>query len=47
MAPLWTFRPNFNRLLTDIQFIQYLFLLFVLFNSSLALYEDQVGKFDW
>ncbi|OXU30919.1 hypothetical protein TSAR_001886 [Trichomalopsis sarcophagae] len=41
------FRGNFNRLFTDSQFLQCLILLFSLFNLSLCLYEDQVGKFDW
>ncbi|XP_012286292.1 ER membrane protein complex subunit 1 isoform X2 [Orussus abietinus] len=48
MAPLlWSFRGNFNRFLLDIQVLQYLIVFFGLFNLSLCLYEDQVGKFDW
>ncbi|CAK9820665.1 ER membrane protein complex subunit 1 [Anthophora plagiata] len=48
MAPfVWSFRGNINRFLIDIQILQYLIVLFGLFNLSLCLYEDQVGKFDW
>ncbi|XP_012144585.1 ER membrane protein complex subunit 1 isoform X2 [Megachile rotundata] len=44
---IWSFRGNINRFLTDVQILQYLIVLFGLFNLSLCLYEDQVGKFDW
>ncbi|XP_034174844.1 ER membrane protein complex subunit 1 isoform X2 [Osmia lignaria lignaria] len=44
---VWSFRGNINRFLTDVQILQYLIVLFGLFNLSLCLYEDQVGKFDW
>ncbi|XP_015606269.1 ER membrane protein complex subunit 1 isoform X2 [Cephus cinctus] len=48
MAPfLPSFRGNIKRFLTDVQLLQYLIVLFGLFNLSLCLYEDQVGKFDW
>lgn len=48
MAPFaWTFRGNVNRFLVDAQILQYLVVLVGLFNFSLGLYEDQVGKFDW
>ncbi|XP_015111319.1 ER membrane protein complex subunit 1 isoform X2 [Diachasma alloeum] len=48
MAPfVWTFKGNIHRFITDGQFIQYFIILFSLFNLSLCLYEDQVGKFDW
>ncbi|KOC59525.1 ER membrane protein complex subunit 1, partial [Habropoda laboriosa] len=48
MAPfVWSFRGNINRFLIDVQILQYLIVLFGLFNLSLCLYEDQVGKFDW
>ncbi|XP_046465087.1 ER membrane protein complex subunit 1 isoform X1 [Neodiprion pinetum] len=40
-------RGKFNRFLSDIQLLQYLIVFFGLFNLSLCLYEDQVGKFDW
>ncbi|XP_072743819.1 ER membrane protein complex subunit 1 isoform X2 [Anoplolepis gracilipes] len=43
----WTFRGNINRFLVDAQILQYLIVLVGLFNFSLCLYEDQVGKFDW
>lgn len=33
--------------LTDLQFIQCLAILFGLFNLSVCLFEDQIGKFDW
>ncbi|XP_050465418.1 ER membrane protein complex subunit 1 isoform X2 [Cataglyphis hispanica] len=48
MAPFaWTFRGNINRFFVDAQILQYLIVLVSLFNLSLCLYEDQVGKFDW
>ncbi|XP_017764681.1 PREDICTED: ER membrane protein complex subunit 1 isoform X2 [Eufriesea mexicana] len=48
MAPfVWSFRGNINRFLIDVQILQYLIVLVGLFNLSLCLYEDQVGKFDW
>ncbi|XP_012260554.2 ER membrane protein complex subunit 1 isoform X1 [Athalia rosae] len=48
MAPfLPGFRGKFNRFLSDVQLLQYLIVFFGLFNLSLCLYEDQVGKFDW
>ncbi|XP_071864290.1 ER membrane protein complex subunit 1 isoform X2 [Bombus fervidus] len=48
MAPfVWSFRGNINRFLIDVQILQYLIILIGLFNLSLCLYEDQVGKFDW
>ncbi|XP_011504565.1 PREDICTED: ER membrane protein complex subunit 1 [Ceratosolen solmsi marchali] len=49
MAPpiLTIFRGNFNRFCIDSQFFQYFIVLLSLFNLSLCLYEDQVGKFDW
>lgn len=48
MAPFaWTFRGNINRFFIDAQILQYLIVLVGLFNLSLCLYEDQVGKFDW
>ncbi|XP_033195409.2 ER membrane protein complex subunit 1 isoform X2 [Bombus vancouverensis nearcticus] len=48
MAPfVWSFRGNINRFLIDVQILQYLIILVGLFNLSLCLYEDQVGKFDW
>ncbi|XP_012231716.1 ER membrane protein complex subunit 1 isoform X2 [Linepithema humile] len=48
MAPFaWTFRGNVNRFFVDAQILQYLIVLVGLFNFSLGLYEDQVGKFDW
>ncbi|KAM0733593.1 ER membrane protein complex subunit 1 [Formica fusca] len=48
MAPFaWTFRGNINRFFVDAQILQYLIVLVGLFNLSLCLYEDQVGKFDW
>ncbi|XP_029161247.1 ER membrane protein complex subunit 1 isoform X2 [Nylanderia fulva] len=48
MAPFaWTFRGNMNRFFVDAQILQYLIVLVGLFNLSLCLYEDQVGKFDW
>ncbi|XP_047343681.1 ER membrane protein complex subunit 1 isoform X1 [Vespa velutina] len=43
----WTFRGNISRFLTDVQILQYLIVFISLFNLSLCLYEDQVGKFDW
>ncbi|KMQ96597.1 er membrane protein complex subunit 1-like isoform x2 protein [Lasius niger] len=36
-----------NRFFVDAQILQYLIVLVGLFNLSLCLYEDQVGKFDW
>ena len=48
MAPfVWSFRGNINRLLIDVQILPCLIVLFGLFNLSLCLYEDQIGKFDW
>ncbi|XP_011303674.1 ER membrane protein complex subunit 1 isoform X2 [Fopius arisanus] len=48
MAPfVWTFKGNIHRFITDGQLLQYFIILFSLFNFSLCLYEDQVGKFDW
>ena len=48
MAPFaWSFRGNINRLLIDVQILPCLIVLFGLFNLSLCLYEDQIGKFDW
>ncbi|XP_054002778.1 ER membrane protein complex subunit 1 isoform X1 [Hylaeus anthracinus] len=48
MAPfMWSSRGNINRFLTDVQILQYLIVLVGLFNLSLCLYEDQIGKFDW
>ncbi|XP_078041863.1 ER membrane protein complex subunit 1 isoform X2 [Augochlora pura] len=48
MAPLvWSSRGNINRFLTDIQILQCLIVLIGLFNLSVCLYEDQIGKFDW
>ncbi|XP_063985411.1 ER membrane protein complex subunit 1 isoform X2 [Diachasmimorpha longicaudata] len=44
---VWTFKANIHRFIADGQFIQYFIILFSLFNLSLCLYEDQVGKFDW
>ncbi|KYN02180.1 PREDICTED: ER membrane protein complex subunit 1 [Cyphomyrmex costatus] len=47
MAPsAWSFRGNLNRFL-DVPILQCLIVLISLFNLSLCLYEDQVGKFDW
>lgn len=42
-----SFRGNIHRFLIDVQILQYLIILIGLFNLSLCLYEDQVGKFDW
>ncbi|XP_034941142.1 ER membrane protein complex subunit 1 isoform X2 [Chelonus insularis] len=36
-----------NHGIFDIQLLQFIVILFGLFNYSLCLYEDQVGKFDW
>ncbi|XP_043249487.1 ER membrane protein complex subunit 1 isoform X2 [Colletes gigas] len=48
MAPfVWSSRGNVNRFLTDVQILQCLIVLVGLFNLSLCLYEDQIGKFDW
>ncbi|XP_071630411.1 ER membrane protein complex subunit 1 isoform X4 [Temnothorax longispinosus] len=48
MAPgAWSFRGNLNRFLVDAPILQCLIVLVSLFNLSLCLYEDQVGKFDW
>jgi ER membrane protein complex subunit 1 len=48
MAPCaWSFRGNLNRFLGDVPILQCLIVLVSLFNLSLCLYEDQVGKFDW
>ncbi|KAK2577572.1 hypothetical protein KPH14_012733 [Odynerus spinipes] len=48
MAPFaWSFRGNISRFLMDVQILQYLIVFISLFNLSLCLYEDQVGKFDW
>jgi len=48
MAPCaWSFRRNLNRFLVDAPILQCLIVLVGLFNLSLCLYEDQVGKFDW
>ncbi|KOX73244.1 ER membrane protein complex subunit 1 [Melipona quadrifasciata] len=48
MAPfVRSFRGNIHRFLIDVQILQYLIILIGLFNLSLCLYEDQVGKFDW
>ncbi|KZC03992.1 ER membrane protein complex subunit 1 [Dufourea novaeangliae] len=48
MAPfVWSFRGNINRFLTDVQILQCLIVLIGLFNLSVCLYEDQIGKFDW
>ncbi|XP_024882308.1 ER membrane protein complex subunit 1 isoform X4 [Temnothorax curvispinosus] len=48
MAPgAWSFRGNLNRFLVDVPILQCLIVLVSLFNLSLCLYEDQVGKFDW
>ncbi|CAL7933902.1 unnamed protein product [Xylocopa violacea] len=44
---VWSFRGNINRFLIDVQILQCLIVLVGLFNLSLCLYEDQVGKFDW
>ncbi|XP_076766760.1 ER membrane protein complex subunit 1 isoform X2 [Xylocopa sonorina] len=44
---VWSFRGNINRFLIDVQIFQWLIVLVGLFNLSLCLYEDQVGKFDW
>ncbi|XP_020295195.1 ER membrane protein complex subunit 1 isoform X2 [Pseudomyrmex gracilis] len=41
----WTFHRGINRLLVDAQIL--LIVLVGLFDLSLCLYEDQVGKFDW
>ncbi|XP_014599099.1 PREDICTED: ER membrane protein complex subunit 1 isoform X1 [Polistes canadensis] len=43
----WSLRGNVSRFLTDVQILQYLIIFISLFNLSLCLYEDQVGKFDW
>lgn len=48
MAPCaWSFRGNLNRFLVDAPILPCLIVLLSLFNLSLCLYEDQVGKFDW
>ncbi|XP_011630029.1 ER membrane protein complex subunit 1 isoform X2 [Pogonomyrmex barbatus] len=49
MAPscAWSFRKNLNRFLIDAPILLCLIVLVSLFNLSLCLYEDQVGKFDW
>ncbi|XP_011867033.1 PREDICTED: ER membrane protein complex subunit 1 isoform X2 [Vollenhovia emeryi] len=48
MAPCaWSFRGNLNRFLVNAPILQCLIVLVSLFNFSLCLYEDQVGKFDW
>ncbi|KAK0181962.1 hypothetical protein PV327_000139 [Microctonus hyperodae] len=48
MAPfMWSFKRNISRFNIDTQLFQYIIILFGLFNLSLCLYEDQVGKFDW
>ncbi|XP_076656000.1 ER membrane protein complex subunit 1 isoform X3 [Halictus rubicundus] len=48
MAPfVWSFRGNINRFLTDVQILQFFLVLIGLFNLSVCLYEDQIGKFDW
>ncbi|CAD1469229.1 unnamed protein product, partial [Heterotrigona itama] len=48
MAPfVRSFKGNIHRFLIDVQILQYLIILVGLFNLSLCLYEDQVGKFDW
>ncbi|XP_044599421.1 ER membrane protein complex subunit 1 isoform X2 [Cotesia glomerata] len=48
MAPsMPNFRVNINRFINDSLLFQYLIILFGVFNLSLCLYEDQVGKFDW
>ncbi|XP_057338794.1 ER membrane protein complex subunit 1 isoform X3 [Microplitis mediator] len=41
------FRGNIYRFINDTLLLQYLVILFGVFNLSLCLYEDQVGKFDW
>ncbi|XP_008550454.1 ER membrane protein complex subunit 1 [Microplitis demolitor] len=41
------FRGNICRFINDTLLLQYLVILFGVFNLSLCLYEDQVGKFDW
>ncbi|XP_058792034.1 ER membrane protein complex subunit 1 isoform X2 [Phymastichus coffea] len=48
-TPLFSmnFHLNSNRLFTNSQLLQCFIVLFSLFNLSLCLYEDQVGKFDW
>lgn len=44
----WRLNKGFNfNFMTDLQFFQYLFILFGLFNLSVCLFEDQIGKFDW
>ncbi|XP_043497857.1 ER membrane protein complex subunit 1 isoform X1 [Polistes fuscatus] len=43
----WTLRGNVSRFITDVQILLYLIIFISLFNISLCLYEDQVGKFDW
>ncbi|XP_015176654.1 PREDICTED: ER membrane protein complex subunit 1 isoform X1 [Polistes dominula] len=43
----WSLRGNVSRFLTDVQILQYLIVFISLFNLSVCLYEDQVGKFDW
>ncbi|XP_076226646.1 ER membrane protein complex subunit 1 isoform X2 [Nomia melanderi] len=44
---VWSFRGNINRFLIDVQILQCLIVLIGLFNLSMCLYEDQIGKFDW
>ncbi|XP_044739734.1 ER membrane protein complex subunit 1 isoform X2 [Chrysoperla carnea] len=43
----WRLKGNNFSFMTDLQFFQYLFILFGLFNLSVCLFEDQIGKFDW
>lgn len=40
-------KGNNFRFISDIQFIQCIAILFGLFNLSVCLFEDQIGKFDW
>ncbi|XP_012531273.1 ER membrane protein complex subunit 1 isoform X4 [Monomorium pharaonis] len=48
MAPCaWSFRGSLNQFLANAPILQCLVVLVSLFNLSLCLYEDQVGKFDW
>ncbi|XP_066599406.1 ER membrane protein complex subunit 1 isoform X2 [Prorops nasuta] len=48
MVPLIrSFRGNISRFLNEAQLFQFLLVFVGLFNLSLCLYEDQVGKFDW
>lgn len=40
-------KGNSFRFVSDIQLIQCIAILFGLFNLSVCLFEDQIGKFDW